>query len=161
MLSLLTCLIISSLLSNLHALALSIPQPDLIYLSGIPAARNLTWSDASFGVCFPPSSLLPSFTDCETLVENNVPRSEDRVTFHSGFPKDELELPRIRVYGSCRIKVVIGGTDESSRVVSSWSDIHRGAEDINELCRNGDYSGGKIRVGQGEKIWISLGKRGT
>lgn len=44
---------------------------------------------------------------------------------------------------------------------SSWAEIAMAATEVNEVCRVGWGSGGKIMAGVGGGVWIKLGRYGV
>ena len=117
---------------------------------------NLTFN-SGFGVCAShttPTLDLPTFSDCEKVIERRLPQFPGKATFHTIGADDAFKLPIFKEWGSCAITVIVGG--EMTQELSSWLEIKHAAIEVNEVCQVDEHTGGKIQAGAKDKIWIKL-----
>ena len=153
----LTYVFLTSLLIILVA-TISVPQST----DSHNANPGLFQDKTGLGVCDPPPTPLeirPSFYDCQEAIQHRLPHYPGEATFHWGGDDDGFRLPISVHSGSCNITVVMGGVHGvAGGDLSSWLDIKRAATEVNEVCRVGEHTGGKIMTGLRNMIWIKLGK---
>lgn len=135
--------------------AISVPPISLTSIVNQPSFKF----DSGIGVCDPPpisTETCPTFSDCGNAIRR-LPNDFDKGTFHTDGQKDTFRLPIYESWGSCIVAVVLGGR-ETVTDKSSWLEISLAAIELNEVCRVGEITGGKIMAGATNKIWIKLDK---
>lgn len=119
-------------------------------------------TNSGFGICDSlqtPVSSRPTFTDCQQAIRHRLPYSPGKGTFHNDGDIDAFSLPVYKSWGSCNITIILGGNGSRTEE-SSWLEIGMAATEVNEVCRIGEGSGGKIMVGVKNGIWIKLSRYG-
>lgn len=83
-----------------------------------------------------------------------LPKAKIQHTFHNSGDEDGYKLPVIRSYKTCALSVSLLIGEEQDE--SSWAEIAFRAEILNDLCVNGENSGGYMQTGRYGRIRIDL-----
>lgn len=100
-----------------------------------------------------PYDIIPHYPDC-IAAYIQLPHSGIRGSFHQTGEEDLYKLPVSRWQRTCMINVSLLEDDQQDE--ASWVEIASMADILNDLCMNGRNTGGYLRMGENERIKITL-----